>query len=217
MIDCASRTAAARHRASQRLDIDGWRVDVAFEEVSEGVATSAAAARLAEDLVAARIGCERQQVRVAALMPSGRPVATIFGRETEAFVSVSHGGGLVGAAVCATGGVGLDIVAAAEAGRGLDCWFTSHELAMFAGGEGRPRARLWAAKEAAYKAARLDEGFRPLAVAIEHRGTAGFRWSVRGDHRHASGQGVFTTAHGQVVAVAVAAAPMNSEHQTRIA
>ena len=208
------QVSPARHRVSRGLDIAGRRVDVAFEEVSEDVATSAAAARLAEDLVAARIGCERRRVRVAALMPSGRPVATVGGREAEAFVSVSHGGGLVAAAVCATGGVGLDVVDAAEAGRRLDAWFTPDERGMLPGHEGRSRARLWAAKEAAFKAARLDEGFRPLAVAIAPRGRVGFRWSVRGDHRRAGGLGIFTAVGGKVVAVAVAADSENFAPQS---
>ena len=40
----------------------------------------------------------------------------------------------------------------AEAGRGLDFWFTPEELELEPD-EGLLRARLWAAKEAAYKAA----------------------------------------------------------------
>lgn len=214
MIDSPLRTIPAFHRVSRGLDIAGRRVDVAFDEAADGVSASAAAARLAEDLVAARLGCERRQVRVAALMPSGRPVATVRGRETTVVVSVSHGGGLAGAAVCATGGVGIDIVDAAEAGRRLDAWFTSDEADIPPGDEDQPRARAWAAKEAAFKAARLDEGFRPLAVAIEHRGADGFRWTVRGDHRRVGGLGVFTAVGGTVVAVAVASAPEKFEHQS---
>lgn len=215
MIDCPSRNNGVRHRVSRGLGVGGSRVDVAFAEASAGVATSAAAARLAEDLIASRLGCDRRLVHVAALMPSGRPVATVRGRETRIVVSMSHSGGQLGAAVCATGGVGLDIVDADEAGPSLDVWFTSDEIAMLRGDDDRPRERLWAAKEAAFKAAGLDEGFRPLAVAIEHLRPAGFRWSVRGDHRRVSGQGVFTAIGRQIVAVAVAAAATNFDHQAR--
>jgi len=205
MIDRASCTTASSRRVSHGLDVAGRRVDLAFDEPPGG-ARSAAAARLAEDLVAARFGCARRLVRVAALMPSGRPVATVRGREAGISVSLSHGDGLVGAAALATGAVGLDIVAPAEAGPALDAWFTEHEPAPLPGDGAGSRARLWAAKEAAFKAARLDEGFRPLAVTIEHLAPAGFRWSVRGSYRRVSGQGVFTAAAGRVVAVAVAAA-----------
>lgn len=217
MIEWRERTNRLRHRLPRGLDVAGWRVDVAFDEAPAGVATSAKAARLAEDLVAARLGCERRVVHVAALMPSGRPVATVQGREPRIFVSVSHGGGLVGAAICDRGSVGRDIVEAAEAGRSLEAWFTADELAMVSGDDGWLRARLWAAKEAAFKAARLDEVFRPRAVAIECRGPAGFRWSVRGRQRRVDGQGLFTSAGRKVVAVAVAAAAPNFGNQARSA
>jgi len=217
MIDHPSRTTGPRHRVCRGLDVAGQLVDVAFDDASEGEATSSAGARLAEDLVAARIGCERRLVHVGALMPSGRPAATVHGRESRMFVSVSHGGGLVGAAICATGGVGLDIVDATKAGPSLEAWFTTDERAMLRGGDDGLRARLWAAKEAAFKAARIDEGFRPFAVGIEQLRAAGFRWCVQGDHRRMSGQGVFTTVGRQVVAVAVEADSMNVEHQSRSA
>jgi len=216
MIDHAARTTAFRHRMRRRVVAAGRRVDVAFDETPEGIAPSAAAARLAEDLVAEQIGCERRLVHVAAMMPSGRPVAAVRGRETTVGVSLAHAGGLVGAAVCAACGVGLDIVDAAAAGPNLDIWFTPDELATFRD-HGRPRARLWTAKEAAFKAAGLDEGFRPLAVAIGRSGTAGFRWSVRGDHRCVGGEGVFAAAGRQVIAVAVATASMSIEHPSRSA
>lgn len=215
MIDHPAPPSAPCHRVCRHLDIGGGRVDVAFDEVAEDVAASAAAARLAEDLVAVRIGCERRLVRVAAALPSGRPVATVRGGETRVGVSLSHAGGLVGAAVGGVRGVGLDIVAATEAGPALDAWFTTAELAMLRDDDGHSRAQLWAAKEAAFKAAGLDEGFRPLAVVIGPSGPAGFRWSVGGDHRRVSGQGVVTTVDGRAVAIAVASDSTDLEQRTR--
>lgn len=217
MIDHAPWTTARGRPVGRGIDVAGRRVDVAFAGVPAGGACSAAAARLAEDLVAARLGCDRRLVRVAALMPSGRPLATVQGRQPSVRVSLSHDGGLVGAAVCATCGVGLDIVAAADAGPALDGWFTADELAILRDDDDRPRARLWAAKEAAFKAAGLDEGFRPLAVAIARCGSAGFRWSVRGDHRRVSGRGLFGAVGGQAMAVAVAAEPTDLHHPSRSA
>lgn len=205
MIDCPPRTSVPRHRISRGLEVAGCHIELSIDEVAEGAGASADAARLAEDLIAARIGCERRLVRVAALMPSGRPVAMVRGRAAGISVSVSHIGGLLGAAVCVTAGVGLDIVDPAEAGRSLDVWFTPDELALLPDEDGLLRARLWGAKEAAFKAARLDDGFRPCSVEIEDLGRSGFRWSVRCDHGPVCGQGVFTFAGMHLVAVAVAA------------
>lgn len=205
MIDRPPRTSVPRHRISRGLEVAGCHIELSIDEVAEGAVASADAARLAEDLIAARIGCDRRLVRVAALMPSGRPVAMVRGRAAGISVSVSHIGGLFGAAVCTTAGVGLDIVDPAEAGRSLDVWFTPDELALLPDEDGLLRARLWGAKEAAFKAARLDYGFRPRSVEIEDLGRSGFRWSVSGDHGSVCGQGVFTFAGMHLVAVAVAA------------
>jgi 4'-phosphopantetheinyl transferase EntD len=214
MIDCPPRTSVPRHRISRGLEVAGCRVDLSIDEAAEGARASADAARLAEDLVAARIGCESRLVRVAALMPSGRPVAMVRGRAAGISVSISHIGGLFGAAVCATAGVGLDIVDPAEAGRSLDVWFTPDELALLPDEDGLLRARLWGAKEAAFKAARLDDGFRPCSVEIEDLGRTGFRWSARREHGPLCGQGIFTAAGAHLVAVAVEA-PTITAHQAR--
>lgn len=61
------------------------------------------------------------------------------------------------------------------------------------------------AKEAAFKAARIDDGFRPCSVEIDDLGCTGFRWSVRGEHGPVFGQGIFTVAGMHLVAIAVAA------------
>lgn len=215
MSACLPQTRLLRHRISRGLDVAGSHVDLAIDEAAEGVGTSAEAARLAEDLVAARIGCGRRMVRVAAVAPSGRPVATVRGRGAQVFVSVSHVGTLFGAAVCGTARVGLDIVDPAEAGPALDAWFTADELALPAGGDGLLRPRLWAAKEAAFKAAGLDDGFRPRGVVIGQLDTAGYRWTVRSRYRRVCGRGVFMELGTQVVAIAVAAAGTTIVHQAR--
>jgi phosphopantetheinyl transferase (holo-ACP synthase) len=194
------------------LEVAGCRVDLSIVEVAEFAVASAEAARLAEDLVAARIGCEKRQVRVAALMPSGRPVAMVRGRAAAVSVSVSHSGGLIGAAACVTAVVCLDIVDPAEAGRSLDVWFTPNELALVPDEDGLLRARLWGAKEAAFKAARIDDGFRPCAVEIDDLCRTGFRWSVHGEHEPVCGQGIFTEAGTYLVAVAVGASTTTAHH-----
>ena len=211
MIACLPQTRRLRHCISRSLDVAGCHVDLVIDEAVDRIGISAAAARLAEELVAARIGCERRLVRVAPLSPSGRPVAMVRGRGATVSVSVSHVGGLFGAAVCGTAGVGLDIVDPAAAGPALDAWFTPDELALFPG-DGLLRPRLWAAKEAAYKAAGVDDGFRPRRVAIEQLDTTGFCWIVRGQHRRVDGRGVFTTAGPCLVAVVTAAASAKFDH-----
>ena len=203
MIHCLPRDRVAPLEAVLGLEVAGHSVDLAIIEMAERAGASAAAGRLAEQLVAARSGCERRSVRVAALPPTGRPIVTVQGRATPFSVSLSHVGRLCGAAVCDTGNVGLDIVDAMAAGDGLDAWFTSDELALMPDDDGLLRARLWAAKEAAFKAARIDEEFRPRAAAIEHLWSSGFLWSVRGSHRLVRGAGVFVLGT-HLVAVSVA-------------
>jgi hypothetical protein len=215
MIDCPPWTSVPCHRISRRLEVAGCLVDLSVDEVADGTGASGAACRLAEGLVAARIGCERHLVRVAALMPSGRPVAMVRGRAAAVSVSVSHIGTMIGAAACATVGVGLDIVDPAEAGRSLDPWFTPAEITLLPDDDGLLRVRLWGAKEAAFKAAGLDDGFRPRSVVIEDLRPASFRWRLRCGPGRARGQGVFTVAGMHLVAVAVAAASTTSIHPSR--
>ena len=163
----------------------------------------AAARALAEEVAAAALQKDRRDLRIASLPPSGRPVLLVAGRATGMAVSISHVEGLVAAAVGSTAGVGIDLVDPAEAGRGLDFWFTPEELALEPD-EGLLRARLWAAKEAAYKAAGLDEELRPRTVAIESLGLHAFTWTARSGFARAAGSGRFLAAGRHVVAVAVA-------------
>ena len=191
----------ARHR--RRLTVAGHDVDVAIAAVHRHDGPEPAAARaLAEELAAARLGTIRQSLRIAALAPSGRPVLSVAGRAAGCAVSLSHVEGLVAAAVTSTAGVGIDLVDPAEAGRSLDFWFTPEELALEPD-EGLLRARLWAAKEASYKAAGLDEELRPRTVAIESLGLHAFTWTARSGFVRAAGAGRFLAAGRHVVAVAV--------------
>jgi hypothetical protein len=214
MIDCPAPTRPSRRCIDRRTAIAGCHVDFSIDLSADGSGVSGEAARLAEDLVAARVGCERRLIRVAALMPSGRPVAMVRGRSAALSVSVSHIGSMIAAAICGTADVGIDIVDPAQAGRSLDVWFTPDELALLPDEDGLLRARLWGAKEAAFKAARLDDGFRPCAVEIDDLGRTGFRWSVHGEHEPVCGQGIFTEAGTRLVAIAVVASTTTA-HQAR--
>lgn len=160
--------------------------------------------RLAEELASTTQTVEAGRVRVASLLPSGRPVATVEGVAADFFVSTSHVGGLLGAAVSSHAQVGLDIVDPAEAGRVLDIWFTPDELALLPDDHGLLRAMLWSAKEAAYKAARLDTEFRPRMVVIESLSANAFEWRLRDGHATVHGAGCFATVGRYVVALAAA-------------
>jgi hypothetical protein len=167
--------------------------------------TSAEVARFAEGLVAERLSIESRRVRVASLAPSGRPVAFVSGVPTAVCLSISHVPGLVGAAVSGDAWIGLDIVDPAEAGRGLDVWFTPDELAL-APDDGRLRAVLWAAKEAAYKACRLDTEFRPRGVVIDSLDGRSFAWTVHDRFDDVRGTGQLLAIGRHVVALATTAA-----------
>lgn len=208
--------ASPRQRSSRLhlLQVAGLRVDLAISIERAPFGHSGAAARLAELLVAARLGCDPHLVRVAALPPSGRPVAMVQGGLPPPFVSLSHVDQLVAAAICVEAPVGLDIVAEADANPVLDIWFTADELTASTRNQKLVRQQLWSAKEAAYKAARIDVGFRPRDVRIAASSSAGFRWSVRGFQSSASGSGVFLNIGTYVMAVAVntvRAAPTSSD------
>jgi hypothetical protein len=193
-------------RAVRGLCVGGWWVDLAVEATS-GIAEtlSGHAMRLAEKLVAGAVGSPSADVRVATLAPSGRPVAAVRGLSRVPTVSTSHVSGLVGAAVSVDAAVGLDLVEPADAGRGLDLFFSPDELALLPDECGLLRALLWAAKEAAFKAARLDIVFRPLDVEIQSLSVNDFTWTVRGLHRVVRGAGRFAAASGSVVAIAATA------------
>lgn len=194
-----------RGRFDRVVAVAGRRVAVVLERIAEPEIGSHAA-RLAERLVAHRLNAPPAAIRVAALMPSGRPLALAHGREAPIFVSLAHACQLAGAAACAEARVGLDIVDPADAGRGLDIWFTPDELALDPDDDGLLRARLWAAKEAAYKAAGIDDGFRPGRIAIDDLGRSGFRWAVRSDRGSIHGAGSFLLERMHLVAIAVAEA-----------
>ena len=187
----------------RRLNVAGRAVDLAIAGVDAWHGPEPAAARsLAEDLAAARVPADRRDLRIATLAPSGRPVLLVGGRAAGLAVSLSHVEGLAAAAVAEGLGVGVDLVDPADAGRGLDFWFSPEELALEPD-EGLLRARLWAAKEAAYKAAGLDEELRRRTVTVESLAPHAFTWTARSGFLHVAGEGRFLTVDRRIVAVAL--------------
>ena len=182
---------------------------------------SGAVARLAEEVAEESLRHRAGRVRVAALLPSGRPVALVAGRHGEVSVTTSHTSGLIGAAACREADVGIDIVdfcPPAAAGKrsdfGLDYWFTPAERHLLAGDRSVSRGMVWGAKEAAYKAAALDAEFHPLEVSIEAVDSAHFRWSLGHSWSTVHGVGRFCLAAGQIVVLAVAQPERTSRWQT---
>lgn len=191
-------------RICARLRVGGAAVHATFvKPAAPRDASSAAAMRLAESLVVAAVGLPRESVRVAALPPSGAPVAAVHESVASPWISVSHVTSLIGAAASTEASVGLDIVAPGSAGRGLDVFFSAEERRLAV--ESSPwRAMLWAAKEAAYKAARMDVAFQPLEIRILGLSPHGFAWLMHGPVRQVAGHGRLASVAGHVVAVASA-------------
>ncbi len=204
MIVTTSSGCSRRAGGTALIECGGLPVAAVWASVSAADGPLPALAReLAEQVAADRLGLSRAAVRVASQQPSGRPLIMVDGRPIRAAVSLAHVEGLVAAAVAEDGGVGIDLVDPAEAGRGLDWWFTPDELALEPD-EGLLRARLWAAKEAAYKAAALDEELRPRTITIESLRPGAFTWTARGRFASAAGSGRFLAAGRHGVAVAAA-------------
>lgn len=199
---CAVEASLAG-RAHLRARIDGSRVD-AYLEPHDGPpgAASNVAMRVAERVVADVLGVQARHVRVAPLHPSGRPVALVHGETGSLSVSVSHVAGAVGVAVSPRARVGVDLVVPADAGPGLDSFFTHEELALVRSRGDRMRGLLWAAKEAAYKAAGLDCEFRPRLVSILGLTGESFAWTLVERHAEAGGRGVVCEVDGVIMGLA---------------
>lgn len=196
----------------RRLAMRGRWVEVEIARVEGGSSLSVAGARLAERLVARLLELPPRTIRVAPLPPSGRPVVLHDGAGLDCGVSISHllprhpspTVGVVAAAACRGGGIGLDLVAPADiAPASIASFLSPDERAM--AGDAHGAALVWAAKEAAFKAAGLDEGFRPRRVVVERLTPRGFAWRVRGDFREVHGTGDFLPADDHVLAIAFAA------------
>ena len=206
MIGCRAENTLSVGRICRGMDVGGRSVDAVFTRPpGDAEPLSGATLRLAEELVAATCGVPVRRVRVAGLTPSGRPTARVEGRDLVPTVSVSHVRGLIGAVACGHGSVGLDIVDPAAAGRGLDVFFSTAELALVSDEPGLLRAMLWSAKEAAFKAARLDAEFRPRHVSVDGMSPGGFTWTVRDHHAFRNGTGAFATIDRYIVAIATSA------------
>lgn len=174
-----------------------------------GRSPSLVGSRIAERLAADVLGVPPASLRVATLPPTGRPVVLRGGAPVACGLSIAHthrhgaAAGLLAVAACRDGSVGIDVVAPADV--------APEALARLLAADGTDPwcvAREWAAREAAYKAAALDEVFRPRRVVVDRLPDDGFRWTVGGRFRAVHGAGRFLVEGDHLVAVAVASPPL---------
>jgi len=189
-------TVVAVGQVERGIRVGIWRADLLLGVPAPGEMLSGAARRVGAVLVAERLGVPPPSVRIASLLPSGRPVALGDDGPLGLSVSLSHDRGLVGAVVSADARIGIDIVDPGSVGAGLGHWFDATEQ------RSARTAPLWAAKEAAYKAAGLDVAFQPGAVTVTDDGPGAFRWTVRSPARAVDGQGAWFAAGRHLVALA---------------
>ena len=195
------RSRARDGGAIRNLLVGGVRVRVATAAPAPGESLSIAARTLGERLVSSWTS-SAATVRVAALLPSGRPIVTGPHGASGIVVSLAHDAGLVAAAVAAGCGVGIDVVDDSVTRDGLLHWMDAAERDLAA--RTSPGA-VWGAKEAAYKACSIDAAFDPRATRIAPAAPGRFRWSVRDRWRTVEGEGRFVRRGRHVVAVAVVA------------
>ncbi len=138
---------------------------------------------LARQLVRAHAiepGCQSSSIEICsrdALGRSVRPEVTIDGRPADFCLSMSHtpGGVLVGLGLTPGVGVGVDLVQGAALPQSLvDAWFTDRERDQLRAGDTLAASRVWAVKEAVYKAVNRSDSF-----AAPDRGTPRSRGQLR--------------------------------------
>lgn len=99
------------------------------------------------------------------------PLVRHHGEQTSISLSISHSPRLAVTAMSAEPGesVGIDVVDQQACSPGFEeLWFDPHERALLRD-QGVSPLRGWAIKEAAFKAARLDQSFQPRQVIIRQR------------------------------------------------
>lgn len=162
---------------------------------------SAAASRLAARLAGYATGRVQDAVRIERSEPSGRPLLTMDGKPASIYVSVSHLNQWCAVTLDATRSVGVDL-APLDAAHRLAAWLQPEDRWAGAGPSRVMPAYCWAAREAAFKAVRLDIPFCPDDFALHALTDATFSWCYRVRHDSLTGLGRFSLHAGMVCALA---------------
>ena len=171
----ASSCLASVAAATRLVDVSGTSVAVGCHRLAAGRPHAAARETAVREAAAAIEQPAAGRLRLASLLPSGRPIGLVDGSRVGCGISLSHVSDLLAVAVGPRATVGVDMVDVATAGRGLDHWFDASQRQLAAavdadcGTAGYGRAVLWAGREAAFKAASIDAPFAPAAIRVVPR------------------------------------------------
>lgn len=168
----ASSCLAIAVAAPRLVDVSGIGVAVGCRRLAAGRPYAAAREAAVREAAAVVDQPASERLRLASLLPSGRPIGLVDGSRAACGISLSHVADLLAVAVSSRTTVGVDLVDVATAGRGLDHWFDESQRQFAAaidadcGTPGYGRAALWAGREAAFKAAAIDAPFAPAAIRV---------------------------------------------------
>jgi phosphopantetheinyl transferase len=112
-----------------------------------------------------------------------RPKVTIAGRTAPWSLSISHTKKAALVAMCPIPGIsiGVDLAPGEPAAPGFArSWFDGSERALLARGDWLEAARLWAVKEAVYKAVNQNDPFAPRRVRVRRAPCGGYQCTYRG-------------------------------------
>jgi len=113
----------------------------------------------------------------------GRPVVTIAGHPLSGTLSISHTRSAALVAISTTPGItiGADLVQKMALGTGFrEAWFDDLERRSAEGSDAFETCRLWAAKEAVYKAVNQNDPFTPRQISLRGGERGEYRCSYRG-------------------------------------
>lgn len=154
--------------AAERAELARWQ---APSRRTEYLAGRLAAKQVVRRLVGQE-GLELSAIEIHSRDRYGRggpPAVRIEGQPARWRLSIAHTqrGALAAACLCPYVPIGVDLVPGDWGDRSvIRFWFTPAERAWLAEGTGWGAAAVWAAKEAAYKAAGRGDSFRPQAIEV---------------------------------------------------
>lgn len=167
--------------SAERAELARWRC---LERREEWILARA----LARQLIAAQFIVETGEPAIEicsrdSLGRGVRPVVTIAGHPLSGTISISHTRSAVLVAISATPDItiGVDLVQKTALGTGFwETWFDDLERRNAESGDALETCRLWAAKEAVYKAVNQNDPFTPRQISLRGGERGVYRCSYRG-------------------------------------